>query len=168
MSQAGSAMKLTSFTDYSLRVLVYLAAQPGRRATIAEIATAFDISENHLTKVVHFLGQVGLLANVRGKGGGLDLARAPSEIVIGDVVRRAEGAVVPAECFGENPGHCCIAPVCRLRGVMQEAIEAFYGVLDGCTLEDLAHNRPALARALFVERPPRRAGTPAPGALRGR
>lgn len=146
-------MKLTSFTDYSLRVLLFLAAEPGRRATIAEIAAAFDISENHLTKVVHFLGQAGLLSNVRGKGGGLDLARAPSEIVIGDVVREAEGAVVPAECFGENPGRCRIAPVCRLRGVMQEAIEAFYRVLDAVTLEDLAQNRAALSRALFVERP---------------
>ena len=85
-------MKLTSFTDYSLRVLIFLAAQPGRRATIAEIATAFDVKENHLTKVVHFLGQVGLLTNVRGKGGGLDLARAPKDIVIGDVVRETEGS----------------------------------------------------------------------------
>ncbi|MBK9135072.1 MAG: Rrf2 family transcriptional regulator [Betaproteobacteria bacterium] len=150
-------MKLTSFTDYSLRVLLYLAAQPGRRATIAEIACAFGVSENHLTKVAHFLGQVGLLTNVRGKGGGLDLARAPAEIVIGDVVRQTEGDVVPAECFGENPGQCCIAPVCRLRGVMQQAIDAFYGVLDGCTLADLAANRQALARALSIEVPLRRA-----------
>lgn len=151
-----AAMKLTTFTDYSLRVLIYLAAQPGRRATIAEIATAFDVKENHLTKVVHFLGQVGLLTNVRGKGGGLDLARAPKDIVIGDVVRETEGSVVPAECFGENPGNCCIAPVCRLRGKMQQAIDAFYGVLDACTLEDLAANRPALTRAIFVDRPLRR------------
>lgn len=145
-------MKLTSFTDYSLRVLIFLAAQPGRRATIAEIATAFEIKENHLTKVVHFLGQVGLLTNVRGKGGGLDLARDPSQIVIGAVVREAEGAVVPAECFGENPGRCRITPVCRLRGVMREAVDAFYRVLDACTLQDITQNRAALARALFDER----------------
>jgi Rrf2 family transcriptional regulator, nitric oxide-sensitive transcriptional repressor len=148
-------MKLTTFTDYSLRVLIFLAAQPGRRATIAEIATAFDVKENHLTKVVHFLGQIGLLTNVRGKGGGLDLARSPKDIVIGEVVRETEGSVVPAECFGENPGHCCIAPVCHLRGVMQQAIDAFYAVLDACTLEDLAHNRHALAKALFIDRPAR-------------
>lgn len=148
-------MKLTTFTDYSLRVLIFLAAQPGRRATIAEIASAFEVKENHLTKVVHFLGQVGLLTNVRGKGGGLDLARDPKDIVIGDVVRETEGSVVPAECFGENPGNCCIAPVCQLRGVMQEAIDAFYGVLDACTLEDLARNRPALAQAIFIDRPAR-------------
>lgn len=160
-------MKLTTFTDYSLRVLIFLATQPGRRATISEIATAFEVKENHLTKVVHFLGQVGLLVNVRGKGGGLDLARAPKDIGVGEVVRETEGSVVPAECFGENPGHCRIAPVCRLRGVMQEAIDAFYGVLDACTLEDLVQNRHALANAIFIERPVRRS-LPAQGATRAR
>ncbi len=160
-------MKLTTFTDYSLRVLIYLAAQPGRRATIAEIASAFAVKENHLTKVAHFLGQVGLLTNVRGKGGGLDLARAPQDIVIGDVVRATEGSVVPAECFGENPGQCRIAPVCRLRGTMQEAVDAFYGVLDACTLEDLAQNRQALAKAIFIDRPAgRRPAAAARGAPR--
>lgn len=158
-------MKLTTFTDYSLRVLIYLAARPGRRATIAEIASAFAVKENHLTKVVHFLGQVGLLSNVRGKGGGLDLARAPQDIVIGEVVRATEGAVVPAECFGENPGCCRIAPVCRLRGAMQEASDALYGVLDACALEDLAHDRQALARAIFIDRPAGR--RPAATAARG-
>ena len=84
-------MKLTSFTDFSLRVLIYLAADPARRATIAEVASAFDISENHLTKVVHFLGKEGWLVNVRGKGGGMNLAQAPEAIVIGRVVRATEG-----------------------------------------------------------------------------
>src|SRR5436190_19974041 len=111
-----ATMKLTAFTDYSLRVLIYLAAQPGRRSTIAEIAEAFNVKENHLTKVVHFLGKAGLLANVRGKGGGLDLALAPEDVVLGHVVRQTEGADMPAECFGEEPavGRCCIEPVCRL------------------------------------------------------
>ena len=98
-------MRLTTFTDYSLRVLIYLAAEPRRRATIAEIASSFGISEHHLTKVVHFLGKAGLLTNVRGKGGGLNLARAPHEIGIGDVVRQTEGEAMPAECFGSEPGH---------------------------------------------------------------
>ena len=80
-------MKLTAFTDYSLRVLIYLAAQPQQRATIAEIATAFDVSENHLTKVVHCLGKNGWLANVRGKGGGLELAMPPELIGVGAGVR---------------------------------------------------------------------------------
>lgn len=147
-------MKLTAFTDYSLRVLIYLAAQPGRRATIAEIATAFSVKENHLTKVVHFLGKAGLLANVRGKGGGLDLAQAPEDIVIGRVVRESEGAAMPAECFGEGGGSCCIARLCRLRKVLHEAVEAFYRVLDGYTLADLVQNQATLAKVLFADRTP--------------
>jgi Rrf2 family nitric oxide-sensitive transcriptional repressor len=143
-------MKLTSFTDYSLRVLIYLAAEPGRRATIAEIAGAFGISENHLTKVVHFLGKHGWLSNVRGKGGGLQLALAPDSIVIGQVVRATEGEAVPAECFGDQPDNCSIARICRLRGVLREAVEAFHAVLDGYTLADLVRNRSSLARVLFV------------------
>ena len=143
-------MRLTAFTDYSLRVLVFLAAQPGRRATIAEIATAFDVKENHLTKVVHFLGKAGLLANVRGKGGGLGLAKRPEDIVIGQVVRQTEGVGQPAECFSAE-GDCCIARVCRLRGVLGEALNAFYKVLDAWTLADLVHNRQALAKVLFVQ-----------------
>jgi Rrf2 family nitric oxide-sensitive transcriptional repressor len=143
-------MKLTAFTDYSLRVLIYLAAQPERRATIAGIATSFDVSEHHLTKVVHFLGKNGWLANVRGKGGGLGLAKAPELIIVGDVVRRTEGADVPAECFQEAGGHCAITRICRLRGVLGEAIGAFYGVLDRYTLADLVHNRQSLARVFFT------------------
>ncbi len=144
-------MKLTSFTDYSLRVLIYLAAQPGRRATIAEIAATFEVSENHLTKVVHLLGKNGWLANVRGKGGGLGLALEPQQIVIGQVVRCTEGADMPAECFGDALTRCRIERICHLRGVLQEAVEAFYAVLDNYTLADLAHNRAALSRVLFIQ-----------------
>lgn len=142
-------MKLTAFTDYALRVLIYLAAQPGQRATIAQIATSFDVSENHLTKVVHFLGKNGWLANVRGKGGGLELAMSPEKIGLGQVVRHTEGAIVPAECFGEGGGHCSIAGICRLSGVLAEAVKAFYAVLDKYTLADLVQNRQALAKVLF-------------------
>lgn len=148
-------MKLTTFTDYSLRTLIYLAAQPERRATIAEIAGAFDISEHHLTKVVHFLGKCGWLANVRGKGGGMSLAMDAGEICVGDVVRQTEGAALPAECFSEEGGHCSITSVCRLRKVLGEAVEAFYAVLDGYTLADIARNQRALAGILFVDRPER-------------
>ena len=97
-------MKLTAFTDYALRVLIYLGAAGGRRATIAQIAQAYDVSENHLVKVVHFLGKQGWLANVRGKGGGLELAMPPELIPVGDVVRQTEGQVVAAECFGDVRG----------------------------------------------------------------
>jgi Rrf2 family nitric oxide-sensitive transcriptional repressor len=141
-------VKLTSFTDYSLRVLVYLAAQPDRRATIAEIATAYAVNQNHLTKVVHFLGQQGWVATVRGKGGGLSLAVAPQDVGVGTVVRRAEGADRPAECFDHTHNTCPIAPVCRLTGVLREASAAFHAVLDRYTLADLVHNRSALAGLL--------------------
>src|SRR5678815_4732492 len=124
------AMWLTSFTDASLRVLICLAAGPGRRATIAVVACAFDISENHLTKVVHFLGKEGWLVNVRGKGGGMNLAQAPETIVIGRVVRATEGAPEPAECFGSHPDRCRIHRACRLKGVLKQAADAFYAVLD--------------------------------------
>lgn len=155
-------MKLTAFTDYSLRVLIYLAAQPGRRATIAQIATAFDVSEHHLVKVVHFLGKQGWLANVRGKGGGLELGERPEDIVVGQVVRATEGSTQVAECFGESGGDCQIAPDCRLRGVLGEAVAAFYRVLDAYTLADLVRNRQQLARVLFFDR----AAAPARGAGR--
>ena len=89
-------MRLTAFTDYSLRVLIYLGTNPDRRATIAEVAQTFGISESHLTKVVHFLGLQGWLANVRGKGGGMQLALEARHIVIGRVVRATEGEAVPA------------------------------------------------------------------------
>ncbi|MDE2094835.1 MAG: Rrf2 family transcriptional regulator [Burkholderiales bacterium] len=143
-------MKLTSFTDYSLRVLMYLAAEPGRRATIAEVSSAFGVSQNHLTKVVHFLGQQGWLANVRGKGGGLGLALPPERIVVGQVVRATEGAALPAECFGDDPSRCAIERFCRLRGVLTQAVDAFHAVLDGYTLADLVLNRTSLAKVLFA------------------
>lgn len=142
-------MKLTAFTDYSLRVLVYLATQPEDRATIAQIAAAYGVSEHHLVKVVHFLGKQGWLANVRGKGGGLELALPPELVVLGDVVRATEGEAVVAECFGDDGGHCCIAPSCRLRGVLREAMQAFEAVLDRYTLADLVGNREQLAQVLF-------------------
>jgi Rrf2 family nitric oxide-sensitive transcriptional repressor len=145
-------MRLTSFTDYSLRVLIYLACQPGRRATIGEIAQAFDISENHLTKVVHFLGQRGWVATVRGKGGGLALGHDPAGIVVGEVVRQTEGEPMPAECFDADASHCAISRVCRLQGVLREAAGAFQAVLDRYTLADLVHNRATLSRILLVDR----------------
>jgi Rrf2 family nitric oxide-sensitive transcriptional repressor len=147
-------MKLTQFTDYSLRVLIYLAAQPERRATVAEIASAFGVSEHHLTKVVHFLGKHEWIATARGKGGGLALARPADAISVGRVVRDTEGAAVPAECFDDNAqGRCAIVDVCRLKGVLAEAVHAFYGVLDRYTLADLAKNRRALTQVLHLARP---------------
>jgi Rrf2 family nitric oxide-sensitive transcriptional repressor len=144
-------MKLTAFTDYSLRVLIYLAAAPERRATIAEIASAFDLSENHLTKVVHHLGKQGWICTVRGRGGGLVLARPADTINIGLVVRDTEGAAVPAECFSSDKDRCAISTCCRLKGVLVEAVRAFHAVLDKYTLADIARNQRALADILHFE-----------------
>ena len=141
-------MRLTYFTDYSLRVLIYTATAPDGRATIGEIAHAFQISENHLTKVVHFLGKEGLLQNVRGRGGGLRLAVPPAEINVGDVVRKTESDDVPAECFGPD-NHCTLTGRCKLEGVLAEAIDAFHAVLARYTLADLVKNRAMIQKVLF-------------------
>ena len=143
-------MKLTNFTDYSLRVLIYLAADPSRRATISEIAQAFKVSENHLTKVVHLLGRQGWIDTVRGKGGGIVLAMPPEDIRVGRVVRDTEGSDMPAECFAEDGGRCVITRCCRLKGVLSEAVDAFYAVLDQYTLADLTTNRHVLRKVLML------------------
>ncbi len=143
-------MRLNSFTDYSLRVLMYVATEPDRRATIAEIAAAFGISRHHLTKVVQFLGQHGWLRNVRGRGGGLDLACAPERINLGTVVRAAEGAPLPAECFDRARNTCAIARACRLRDVLGDAVDAFHAVLDGHTLADITRELRPLGQVLKV------------------
>jgi len=136
-------MRLTSFTDYTLRVLIYLGAHPqeGRLATIGDIAVAYGISENHLMKVVHHLAQEGHVETVRGKGGGMRLARAPEKINIGDVVRGAEEDLALVECTQHDAPPCPIAPACRLRGLMEHALSAFFEVLDRQTLADLLEPR---------------------------
>lgn len=146
-------MKLTAFTDYSLRVLIYLAAEPGRRATIAEIGAVFDIKTNHLTKIVHHLGKAGWVDTVRGKGGGLTLGRPADEIRLGSVVRDTEGAAEPAECFTVEGSDCPIISCCRLKGVLAEAVNAFYAVLDHYTLADITRNKRTLSGILHFHRP---------------
>jgi Rrf2 family nitric oxide-sensitive transcriptional repressor len=151
-ADCGAFMKLSTYTDYSLRLLMMLAAEPQRRTTVAEIAGAFGVSEHHLGKVAHGLGRHGWLANVRGQGGGLALAVAPAQIVIGEVVRRTENGDLPAACFSPDSPPCVISPVCRLHDVLDEALRAFYRVLDHYTLADLVRNPRALSHLLFVER----------------
>ena len=146
-------VKLTAFTDYSLRVLIYLATNPARRATIAEVSAAFDINENHLTKVVHHLARRGWIETTRGKGGGLRLARAARDVCLGDVVRDTEGRDVPAECFDSGDSTCAIVGCCRLKGVLAEAVAAFHDVLDRYTLADIARDRKTLAAVLRIELP---------------
>jgi len=142
------SVRLRTFTDYSLRVLMYLAARPGVTATTAEIAAAFGISESHLTKVVHQLGRLGLLRNARGRGGGIELGRPAASINVGAVVRSAEADDDLVECFDPETNRCVIAPACRLRGVLGEALEALYATLDKYTLEDITQNRQRLQKLL--------------------
>lgn len=144
----GPIMRLTSFTDYTLRVLIYLGShqQEGRLATIGDIATAYGISENHLMKVVHHLGRQGHVETVRGKGGGMRLARAPEHINVGDVVRGAEEDLALVECFQPHGHPCPIAPACRLSGLMERALSAFFKELDRQTLADLLEPRTQFVR----------------------
>jgi Rrf2 family nitric oxide-sensitive transcriptional repressor len=143
-------MRLTTFTDYNLRVLIYLAVQPDKRATIAEIAAAFEVSESHLMKVVHSLGKHGFLANVRGKGGGLMLARPPEDINVGAIVQLTEADALLAECFNEEHNACVITRACQLRKVLGEAAKAFNDVLSQYTVADLISERSRLARILSI------------------
>lgn len=129
-------MRLSAFSDYSLRVLMYLGVQKNRLATIAEIASAHDISKGHLMKVVHQLGRDGYIETVRGKGGGLRLAREPQKIGVGEVVRHTESDFMLAECFADKSA-CRIQGACCLPAILNEALKAMFLVLDGYTLADL-------------------------------
>lgn len=130
-------MRLTTFTDYALRTLLFVATAPERRATIAAIAAAYGISQNHLVKVAHLLGKEGFLANTRGRHGGLRLAVAPAAISLGRVVRATEGPSIPAECFDPAGCDCPIVHSCRLKRVLRDADAAFYATLDRYSLQDL-------------------------------
>lgn len=142
-------MQLTRYTDYSLRVLIYLAIHKEGLATIEEISEAYGISKAHLTKIVHQLGLAGYLETVRGRGGGLRLARPPEKIRIGDVVRETEETPL-VECFDPKTSHCRIEPVCGLTAVLKEALQAFLRTLDGYTLADLVVRRREPLARLFA------------------
>ena len=143
-------MRLTTFSDYTLRTLIYLALRPERLCTIEEIAVAYGISANHLTKVVHEAAKAGEVATARGQGGGLRLARAPEDINIGAVLRRTEPDFALAPCFGAN-AVCRIQPGCLLQGALSEALAAFLAVMDQKTLADLVRPRRKLARLLQLQ-----------------
>lgn len=142
-------MRVTLNTDYSLRVLMFLATKQGRLSTIPEIAESYGISRAHLMKVVHQLGLLGYISTTRGKNGGIALLHNPSELKIGDVVRHTEEGLAILGCF-DDPSYCVIAKACRLRGIFREATEAFLAVLDKYSLEDLMRPRTALANLLGI------------------
>ena len=145
-------MQLTLYTDYSLRVLIYLGLRRDRLSTVSEIAQSYGISRNHLVKVVHNLSTLGFIVSTRGKGGGLSLARAPEQINIGDVVRNTEQNFNIVECFDGKNRNCPITAVCRLKGVLGDAANAFLRVLDGHTLADVLKNEQRLSVVLKVVR----------------
>jgi Rrf2 family nitric oxide-sensitive transcriptional repressor len=130
-------MRLTSFTDYSLRTLLYLAANRDRLVTIQDIADLHVISKNHLMKVVYQLGLSGLVETVRGRNGGLRLAKSPKEINIGALVRATETDFFMAECFDRSADTCPLTPNCKLKHTLSDATKAFLAVLDQQTLEDM-------------------------------
>lgn len=142
-------MRLTVYADYSLRVLVYLGLKRDGLATIGEIARDYGISKNHLMKVVQELGRLGYVETVRGKGGGLRLAREPQDLRLGEIVRQVERDFDLVQCLGGEAPRCRIEPACLLRSIVQEALEAFLASLDRHTLADLIEPRNRLLPLLF-------------------
>lgn len=129
-------MHITRYTDYSLRVLMFVALKGDELSTIREIAESYDISKNHLMKVVQELNSKGYLHAIRGKNGGLRLRGEARDINLGELVRSTEQDLTLVECFG-NSSQCALTPTCQLKGVLGEALEAFFRVLDSYTLADL-------------------------------
>lgn len=144
-------MRLNLQSDYALRLLMHLATNDDRLVTIGEVAGRFRISQNHLMKVAHLLGREGFIETVRGRSGGLRLARAADVIRVGDVVRRMEGDLAIVACFDQGEAACLLARACRLKGALHEALEAFLGVLDRYTIGDLTNRNPKLRGLLGVE-----------------
>ncbi len=138
-------MKLTRFTDYSLRVLIYLGLKDNGRVTIREISDAYGISRNHLMKVVSLLTRMDYLDARRGPGGGIALARPPEEINVADVVRDMEDDLNLVECFCVG-GSCVIKPMCKLKTALDKALTAYLDTLEQYTLSDLLEPRNELAR----------------------
>ena len=143
-------MRLTTFTDYCLRVLMHVGAKPDGLVTIDEVAESYGISRNHLMKVVFRLGQLGYLETVRGKGGGMRLAVPPERINLGTLVRETEEDLALVECFQGGGRRCRVEPVCVLRDALGKALSAFLAVLDGYTLADLLKPRRRIAQLLDI------------------
>lgn len=148
-------MRLTTYTDYALRTLMYLAVHRERLVTIQDIATAHNVAKNHLTKVVHQLGQIGVVESLRGRNGGLKLGLEPAQINIGAVVRSTEPDFYMAECFDPLKNRCILSSECILKNTLYQATAAYLAVLDGVTLENLmaTNGSPAAIEATFKSIP---------------
>ncbi len=141
-------MKLTSYSNYALRALQLAALRAPGLTRIDTVATAHGISRAHVTKIVHDLGRAGLIETVRGRGGGFRLARPAAEITVGEVLRITKGPVALVECFTPERNTCPLAGICRLSSALDRALAAFFEVVDGVTIADIAANRAALEARL--------------------
>ena len=144
-------MRLTVYTDYSLRVLIYLALKENRLATIGEIASSYGISRTHLMKVAHQLGVKGYVSTARGRQGGLRLGRSPKAITVGEIVRAMEPDLALVPCFEPVCADCAILPACVLKRALHEARAVFFDVLDGYTLADLVRPHVPLRSLLGID-----------------
>jgi Rrf2 family transcriptional regulator, nitric oxide-sensitive transcriptional repressor len=140
-------MRLTQWTDYTLRVLMYCAASQTRAqpVTISEIAESYGISRSHLTKIVQELSARGWLETTRGRGGGMRLSKLAQDIKLGEVVRATETDFNLVECFDPAQNQCRLSQHCRLKGVLGQAMQSYFKVLDGVTLADLVAPNPGAA-----------------------
>ena len=143
-------MRVTKFSDYALRVLIYLACKPsGSLSTISQLAEAYSISVNHVRMVVHKLGQLGYINSIQGKGGGFELAQEPKNILVGDVIRETEKDFYIVECF--NPeGVCPIVKVCTLQHILADALDAFLDSLNQYSLADITENKKSILKQIKV------------------
>jgi len=145
-------MQLKKYTDYSLRVLIFVGLKNNNElASIKEIADVYDISHNHLGKIVHELAKLELLESIRGRNGGFRLAKDPGEINIGKLIRLLESDFNLLECFDRGTNHCVISPGCTLKHALNRALHAFYQVLDGYTLKDLIENEQELLGLMGIK-----------------
>ena len=143
-------MRLSNYSDYALRVLMQAALRAPELTTVDEVASAFDISRNHLTKVVHDLARHGFLTTRRGIGGGFTLGLPPQNIRLGDVVRLTESDDKVIDCVSRSNVNCALFPACRLKGALAEASRAFFAVLDGYSLHDLVKQKREMRRLLNI------------------
>lgn len=141
-------MRLTQYTNYAMRTLMYCALQRDQVVRIADIASDFGISRAHLLKIARQLGQLGYLETLRGRNGGIRLAMAPEQVSVGEVVRIFEASCAFVECFSSETNRCPIAGPCKLTGLFRQALEAFYKELDSVTLGDLVHEGDSLRERL--------------------
>ncbi|MBR0552033.1 RrF2 family transcriptional regulator [Stakelama marina] len=140
-------MRLTRYSDYAMRVLLHLGAEPSRLSSITEIADAYQISRNHLTKVVHGLAKAGFVDSIRGRAGGIRLARPADQINLGTVLRLTEEGFDLVDC-----ANCVIAPACGLTAVVNEALSAFLAVFDSYSLADILGRRDQLLKIFESQR----------------